>query len=167
MSTPAIFNLETVLGLVVFFLTVRWYVLPWLLTLGPDEALVPLLLFSSFRFLSLSFFPPTYTAGLPAAWYVPAGWGDFTVGIIALVAAIAVKNRMPGSRGLAWLYAIGGTVDFLYAGSQAAANNVAEKIGGDWWIMTVGGPAWMVCIFYLYRLLIWPAPAAPTSRSSR
>jgi hypothetical protein len=160
MDTPTIFNLETVLSLALFFLIIKWYLLPWLLRLGPDESLVPLLLFSGFRFLGLSFTVPNFTAGLPAAFATPVARGDFIVAMVALIAAVTIKMRLPGARILAWIYAVLGAADFAYAGSLAGANDVPNRIGPLWPLMTVLGPAWMMSILFTFRLLIWPAPAA-------
>lgn len=167
MATGTIFNLETVLSLVIFFLFAKWYVLPRLLELGPTEALVPLLLFSAFRFAGLSFLVPNFTAGLPEAFARPAAFGDTTVALIALVAAIAIKMKMPFGTILAWLYAVAGAADFAYAGSLAGANNVPEHIGPLWPLMTIAGPAWMVTILFIFRLLIWPAPQPARQSASR
>jgi hypothetical protein len=164
METATIFNLETLLSLVVFFFIVKWYVLPWLLKMGPTESLVPLLLFSAFRYTGLSFQVPNFTDHLPEAFATPAGYGDFTVGMIALVAAIAIKMNVPGSVYLAWLYALAGAADFVYAGSLAGANDVAHHIGPLWPEMAIFGPAWMISILFTFRLLIWPAPAVAKSK---
>lgn len=164
MDTPTIFNLETLLSIVVFFLIAKWYVLPWLLRLGSDEAFVPLFLFSAFRFLGLSFLPPAFTAGLSPAFTVPASRGDFTVGLIALVTAILFKMRVPGAKVLAWVYVVLGAADFVYAGTLAGPNDLPNHIGPLWPLMTVLGPAWMVSIAFIVRLLIWPAPARAQAR---
>src|SRR5215213_11517742 len=95
MATGTIFNIETLLSIVIFFLLAKWYVLPRLLELGPVDALVPLLLFSAFRFTGLSFLVPNFSAGLPEAFAKPAATGDFTVGMIALVAAVVIKMNVP------------------------------------------------------------------------
>jgi hypothetical protein len=167
MDTAVVFNLETVLSLVVFFFIVQWYGKPWLMTLGPRGALVPLLLFSSFRFLGLSFLVPNWTAGLPAAFATPAATGDFIVSLIALAAALALRYGLGFGIALAWLYTVAGTLDFIYAGSLANANPVPQTIGPLWPLMSVLGPAWMVALAFLYRFLIWPAPAAAESREIR
>lgn len=158
MDTATIFNLQNVLSLVLFFLITKWYILPWLLTLGPDEAPVPLLLYSGFRFLGTGFMVPSLTDGLNSAFATPAGYGDLTVGLVALVAAIVVKMGLPFSRILVWAYAILGTADFAYAGSQMGVNDVPNHIGSLWHVMTVGGASWMIAILFIFRLLIWPAP---------
>jgi hypothetical protein len=164
MDTPTVFNVETALSIVVFFLIAKWYVLPWLLKLGPDEALVPLLLFSAFRFLGLSFLPPTFTAGLPAAFATAAARGDLTVSMIALASAILLRMRVPGAKILVWVYAVAGAADFVYAGTLAGPNDLPNHIGPLWPLMTVLGPAWMVSIGCIVRLLIWPAPARAQTR---
>jgi hypothetical protein len=159
MDTPTVFNLLTLFSLVLFFLIAKWYVLPALLKLGPEEALVPLLLFSAFRYLGLAFLVPGWTAGLPRAFAVPAAYGDLTVAILALGAAVALRYRFAAGTILAWLYAVAGALDFMYAGFLGGQNQAGLTIGPLWPLMTILGPAWMVTIVFLFRLLIWPAPA--------
>lgn len=165
MDTAVVFNLETVFSLVVFFFIVQWYVKPWLVTQGPRGALVPLLLFSSFRFLGLSFLVPNWTAGLPAAFATPAATADFIVSVIALAAALAIHYGLGFGTALAWLYTVAGTLDFIYAGTLVNANPVPQTIGPLWPLMAVLGPAWMVTLAFLFRFLIWPAPAAVERRA--
>jgi hypothetical protein len=59
---------------------------------------------------------------------------------------------------LAWVYAVIGALDFMYAGFLGGQNEAGLTIGPLWPLMTVLGPAWMVTIVFLFRLLIWPAP---------
>ena len=158
MDTATVFNVLTLFSLVLFFLIAKWYVLPALLRLGPQEALVPLLLFSAFRYLGLAFLVPNWTDGLPAAFATPAAYGDLTVGILALGAAVALHYRMGPGTMLAWVYAVVGALDFMYAGFLGGQNEAGLTIGPLWPLMTILGPAWMVAIVFLFRLLIWPAP---------
>lgn len=159
MDTTAVFNVLTLFSLVLFFLIAKWYVLPALLRLGPQEALIPLLLFSAFRYLGLAFLVPGWTAGLRSAFAVPAAYGDLTVAILALGAAVALRYRLGAGTALAWLYAVAGALDFMYAGFLGGQNQAGLTIGPLWPLMTILGPAWMVTIVFLFRLLIWPAPA--------
>jgi hypothetical protein len=159
MSAAAVFNLQTVLSLVVFFVIAKWVVMPWLLTLGPNDALVPLLLYSAIRFTGTSFMVPSLTNGLPVEFAVTAGYGDLAVGLLALLAAIVLKMGLPFGTILAWAYAVAGALDFINAGRIASANDIPNHIGSLWPMMAVAGPSWMITIVFIIRLLIWPAPA--------
>jgi len=159
MAPATIFNLQTVLSLVVFFAMAKWVVLPWLLTLGPEGALVPPLLYSALRFTGTSFMVPMLTSGLSPNFGTPAGYGDLTVSLIALVAAIVLIMGIPAGKYLAWVYAIAGAADFAYAGSLSGAADIPNHIGGLWNEMAIAGPSWMITILFIFRLLIWPAPA--------
>ena len=159
MSAAAVFNVQTVLSLVVFFVTAKWIVMPWLLTLGPNDALVPLLLFSALRLMGASLMVPALTQGLQSEFAVTAGYGDLAVGILALLAAIVLKMGLPFGTILAWVYAVAGALDFVNAARISGSADLPNHAGSLWYLLAVGGPAWMITIVFIIRLLIWPAPA--------
>jgi hypothetical protein len=57
-----------------------------------------------------------YTSGaLPGYFALPAGWGDVAVGLAAPVVALAVRNRIRGSRSLAVAWNLVGLFDLVTA----------------------------------------------------
>jgi hypothetical protein len=156
MSLPLIFNIETMLALLLSGIVARWYVMPSLRQLSHHAALTPLLLFSAGRYLGLNFMVPTMTAGLAPEFAVPAAYGDFAVGLIALVAAFLLRAGSPIGVILAWVYALLGTADFIHAGYLGNMHNMPMHIGASWPITFLLGPMWMVTIVLIFILLIKP-----------
>jgi hypothetical protein len=57
-----ILPLSIVLAVVSYSLIAKWYVLPWLAPLSRKEALTPLLLLHTFRFIGMAFLIPGVTS---------------------------------------------------------------------------------------------------------
>ena len=97
MDVRAIFGLSALLSLVSSVVIARLYVWPWLRTRDRNQALVPLVAPHMFlRFIGLSFLVPgVVSPALPAAFAVPAAYGDLVAGILAVIATIALAKRLP------------------------------------------------------------------------
>ena len=155
MNPETIFNLQTLLSLILFFIIAKWYVLPSLYKKDYYSALIPLLLFSAFRYLGLNFLVPHLSNGVAdTVFAVPAAYGDFSVGILALVATLLLRFRSSIGVALAWLYAVVGAADFIMAGFLGTMSDLPTKAGSLWSVLTVAGPAWMITILFLFVVLI-------------
>lgn len=116
MSVRAIFGLQVVLSLVVYSLIARWYVVPRLAALPLRDALTPLLLLHAFRYLGMVFLVPTVVGpALPAAFAVPAAYGDLLAALLALLAIAALRQAWPLAIPLVWLFNVEGTLDLVNA----------------------------------------------------
>ena len=92
MSRDLILPLCIAMGFVVYGLIAKWYVMPALRSLLRTRALIPLLLFHSFRFIGLAFLIPGVTSQeLDPRFENPAAYGDLLAAVLAL-AAIAAEN---------------------------------------------------------------------------
>ena len=81
---------------------------------GRNEALRPLLMFHSFRFIGLAFLVPgVVSADLPAAFAEGAAYGD----IVAAAFALLTLALLPGRLGIvaAWVFNLWGSADILHA----------------------------------------------------
>ena len=89
-------------------------ILPELRRRSRNEALRPLLMFHSFRFVGLAFLVPgVVSPGLPAAFAEGAAYGD----IVAAALALLTLLLLPGRLGIvaAWFFNLWGTADILHA----------------------------------------------------
>jgi len=154
MNPIIIFNVQVFLSLIIFAVVAKKYVWPALKEKNLKGALIPLLLFSSFRFVGLNFLIPFLNNNLPSAFAVPAGYGDFIAGLIALVAALFLVMGSGTGVFFAWVYAIFGSLDFVYALYLINVNQVPLYIGSNWWFMTIVGPATMVALVLIFCVLI-------------
>ena len=108
MDVRAIFGVSALLSFVSSLVIARLYVWPWLRTRGRNQALVPLVAPHMFlRFIGLSFLVPgVVSPALPAAFAVPAAYGDLVAGILAVIATIALAKRLPWAVAAVWLFNI-------------------------------------------------------------
>ena len=89
-------------------------ILPELRRRSRNEALRPLLMFHSFRFVGLAFLVPgVVSPDLPAAFAEGAAYGD----IVAAALALLTLLLLPGRLGIvaAWFFNLWGTADILHA----------------------------------------------------
>jgi hypothetical protein len=153
MSVRAIFGLQVVLSLVVYSLIARWYVVPRLAALPLRDALTPLLLLHAFRYLGMVFLVPTVVGpALPAAFAVPAAYGDLLAALLALLAIAALRQAWPSAIPLVWLFNVEGTLDLVNAFYQGLRNNV--QLGAAYYIPTFAVPALLVTHAMIFAMLI-------------
>ena len=153
MSVRAIFGLQVVLSLVVYSLIARWYVVPRLAALPLRDALTPLLLLHAFRYLGMVFLVPTVVGpALPAAFAVPAAYGDLLAALLALLAIAALRQAWPSAIPLVWLFNVEGTLDLVNVFYQGLRNNV--QLGAAYYIPTVAVPALLVTHAMIFAMLI-------------
>ena len=93
------------------------YIWPELRRRQRAEALRPLLILHSFRFIGLAFLVPgVVSPALPSTFAHSAAYGDIISAILALLALIS----LPSAAGvvIAWIFSLWGSADILNAFSQ-------------------------------------------------
>jgi hypothetical protein len=152
-NTRAIFGLQVLLSLVGYGLVARWYVAPRLAALALPAALTPLLLLHAFRHLGMVFLVPTVVGPtLPAAFAVPAAYGDLLAALLALLAIGALRMAWSGATSLVWVFNLVGTLDLVNAFYQGMRNNV--QLGAAYYIPTFAVPALLVTHAMIFAMLI-------------
>ena len=152
MSSQAIFQTHLVLGYVVCLLCFGTYILPRLRSMDRFNAQRIVATIHSFRFFGLAFLlPGVVGAKLPAGFAVPAAYGDFTTGVLALLALLSVRIRP-----LFWFFVVAfnmvGATDILVAYYHAIRLGLPYDAGQL-------GAAYMIPIFYVPMLMITHAVA--------
>jgi hypothetical protein len=160
MNTIALFGLSILMSLVSSCVAARFYVWPRLRNMERNRALSSLVAPHMFlRFLGLSFLVPGVVSPLlPAALAVPAAYGDFLAGILAIVAVVALAKRASWGHAAVWLFNLWGTADFLlafYRGRQAGLQ--PGMLGAAFFIVTALVPPLLVSHALIFRLLV-PEP---------
>ena len=152
MTPFQIFGLQFALSLVVGALLARWHVWPRLAALPTRRALPPLLFVHATRYIGLVFLVPTVVPpGVPAAFSVPAAYGDLLAAVLALLALLALRGEWPGAIALCWLFNLVGTVDLLYAVSQGVRLDV--QLGAAYYIPILAVPVLFVTHAMIFALL--------------
>ncbi len=156
MNTLAIFGVSALMSLVSSGVIATLYVWPRLRTMNRDQALVVLVAPHMFlRFIGLSFLVPGVVApSLPGAFAVPAAYGDFAAGILAIIATLALAKRAHWAISAVWLFNIWGAADLLFAIYQGPHLQIDPgALGAAFYIPTAIVPPLLVTHFLIFRLL--------------
>jgi len=154
-----LFGLSVLMSFVAFALVTKLYIWPRLETLERDEALVPLLLPHTFRFIGLSFLVPgVVSPSLPSAFAAPAAYGDLAAAILAVVATVALSMRTSLAIFLVWLFNVWGAADLLFAFYQAlfGVQLDARMLGAAFFIPTAIVPPLLIIHGLIFWLLLRP-----------
>jgi hypothetical protein len=147
-------------------LTAR-YIWPKLRLRKRTEALQPLLMLHSFRFIGLAFLVPgVVSPDLPSAFAHSAAYGDITAAILALLALIS----LPSSSGIviAWIFSLWGTADLINAFYQANhARLVAGGLGATYFIPTFIVPLLLITHALGFRILLQHQTVSAVQQSRR
>jgi hypothetical protein len=154
MSPQLCFFVSIAFALLAWWLVAKRFFWPRLRTLPMAEALQPLLLLHSFRFIGLAFLVPgVVSPDLPAAFAYPAAYGDIVAAILALLALAT----LPGRTGIviAWIFNLWGTADLLdafYRGN--AVGLLPGQLGATYFIPTLTVPLLLITHGLSFRILL-------------
>lgn len=156
MGVQALFGLSILLSFVAFGLVTRFYIWPRLQTLARDDALLPLVVPHTFRFIGLSFLlPGVVSPSLPSAFAAPAAYGDLIAVILAIAASLALFRRAASAILLVWLFNVWGACDLLFAYYQGFAVQLDPRLlGAAFFIPTVVVPPALITHGLIFWLLI-------------
>jgi hypothetical protein len=143
-------------GFIAWGVVTARYIWPELRHKQREDALRPVLILHSFRFLGLAFLiPGVVSPDLPTSFAQAAAYGDIMAAILALLTLLL----LPRSAGvvLAWLFNVWGSVDLLNAFYQGnAAGLVAGQMGAAYFIPTFFVPILLITHGLAFRILLQP-----------
>ncbi len=156
MDPIAILILSMLLGLIIYSLIAKWYVLPSLTSLPDKQAFTPLLLLHGFRYIGMAFLlTGVVSPTLSHLFAYPAAYGDLLAAVLALIALAALRFNWTIALALIWIFNIEGTLDLLYAVFQGLQHNaLPNQLGATYFIPTVIVPALLVTHFIIFKLLV-------------
>jgi hypothetical protein len=132
------------------------YIWPELWLRERAEALRPLLILHSFRFIGLSMLiPGVVSPDLPLAFAHAAAYGDIIAAILALISLLL----LPSAAGVAvaWLFSIWGLADLFNAFYQANhAGMLAGQLGAAFFLPTLIVPLLLITHGLAFRILLTP-----------
>jgi hypothetical protein len=142
------------------------YIWPELRPRQRVEALRPLLILHSFRFIGLAVLVPgVVSPDLPPAFAHSAAYGDVIAAILALLSLLL----LPSAAGVAvaWIFSLWGLADLLnsfYQGPHAGL--LAGQLGAAFFIPTLVVPLLLITHGLAFRILLQhqPEPAMQESR---
>jgi hypothetical protein len=159
MSPTRIFQLQLVLGYIPWLLCFSAYAWPRLKAMDRIAAQRAIAALHSFRFFGLVFIVPGVVGPhLPSGFATFAAYGDFTTGVLAMLALLTV--RIPG---LFWAFVVAfnlvGTADIIvdyYHGNQLGLPALAGQLGATYAIPVIYVPLLMITHVVALRLLLRP-----------
>jgi hypothetical protein len=146
MSPFWVLSVQSTLSFVSYALIARWHVAPRLATLPREAALVPLLWVHVFRYAPLTLYAPGQVdPHIPADVAAVVAYGDLVAGLMALVALVGLRLRVPARIALVWAFSVVGIVDLAVATQKAvAAEMYRYSMGWNWYILNFYVPMLVV-----------------------
>ena len=158
------FFVSIAFGFVVWGVVATRYIWPKLRFLPRADALRPLLVLHSFRFVGLVFLVPgVVSPDLPAAFAHSAAYGDIVASTLALL-TLALLPRGAGVV-IAWIFSLWGSADLLNAFYQANGPKlVPGQLGAAYFIPTLLVPLLLVTHGLAFRILLQRQGSTPKSK---
>jgi hypothetical protein len=154
MQTQLAFFVSITFSLIAWGVVAARYIWPELHLRERADALRPLLVLHSFRFVGLAFLVPgVVSPDLPSAFAHSAAYGDLVAAMLALLAL----TSLPGASGvvIAWIFSLWGTADLFNAFYQANhAGLMAGQLGATYFIPTFIVPLLLITHGLGFRILL-------------
>jgi hypothetical protein len=150
------FFVSIAFSLIAWGIVASRYIWPRLRDRQRADALRPLLVLHSFRFVGLAFlFPGVVSPDLPAAFAHSAAYGDLIAATLALLSLLALRSR--AGVVLAWVFNLWGTIDLLDAFYQANNTGLLPgQLGATYVIPTLVVPLLLITHVIAFRILVRP-----------
>ena len=148
------FFVSIAFGFIAWGIVATRYIWPKLRRLPRPDALRPILILHSFRFLGLAFLVPgVVSPDLPSAFAQSAAYGDIAAAILAML-SLASLPRGAGVV-IAWIFNLWGSADLLNAFYQANdAGLMAGQLGATYFIPTLIVPLLLITHALAFRILL-------------
>jgi hypothetical protein len=144
------------MGLLIYGLIARCYVLPWLAKQDFYAALAPILLLQGFRFIGLSLLAPEQVgAGQDTEALKAIAYGDLAAAVTGVIAAIAAFQRSSLTVPLAWLATVVGLADLALVGiTTTSVATFDYGVGFIWATLGLFAPVILLAHLYVIRTLL-------------
>lgn len=152
----AIINLQAIIGTISIILAFNWWIKPRVAQLPIHDALLPFVFLNTFRYLGLSFMAKEqFYGGFPTEFLNTVGIWDFSTAVLAIIAAVALKNKLSFAIPLVWLFNIVGFTDLVVAFPQFFGLKLYDQNLGFIWFMfvTYGLTTFLSHIYIFIRLI--------------
>jgi hypothetical protein len=154
MSPQLCFFVSITFGLIAWGIVTARYIWPELRVRPRAEALQPLLILHTFRFIGLAFLVPgVVSPDLPSAFAHSAAYGDIIAATLALFSLVLLPRK--SGVVLAWIFNLWGSADLLNAFYQANhAGLLAGQLGATYFIPTLIVPLLLITHGLAFRILL-------------
>jgi hypothetical protein len=159
------FFVSIAFSLIAWGIVTARYIWPELRLRPRVEALRPLLILHTFRFIGLAFLVPgVVSPDLPPAFAHSAAYGDIIAAMLALLALISLRSA--AGVVIAWIFNLWGFADLLNAFYQANdAGLLAGQLGATYFIPTLVVPLLLITHGLAFRILLQHQPESAMQES--
>ena len=158
MQSQLSFFVSIAFSCIAWGIVVARYIWPELHRRQRTEALRPLLILHSFRFIGLAFLVPgVVSSDLPPAFAHSAAYGDIIAATLALFSLLSLSGG--AGIAIAWIFNLWGLADILNAFYQANhAGLLAGQLGATFFIPTLIVPLLLITHGLAFRILLQHQP---------
>jgi len=149
-----LFFVSIAFSLIAWGMVTARYVWPELRHRPQADALRPILMLHSFRFMGLAFLIPGVVApDLPSAFAHQAAYGDLIAAILAMLSLLLLPRA--AGVAVAWIFSVWGTADLFNAFYQASNGGLlAGQLGAAYIIPTLVVPLLLITHVVGFRILL-------------
>lgn len=156
MDPVVVLGVQCTLSMLVFFLIIKWYVIPKITRETRLQILAVLLLVNVFRYLPLSLFMPgQVSAEFPPYLKEIIAQGDFLSGVMALIALVLLKSKRQSAVAFTWLFSLVSIIDMVVVLTFAMHERVYQvPLGANYFTVSVYVPMLIVIQVVILRILL-------------
>jgi len=139
-----------------YSLIAKWYLWPRMRAMPFKDAVRPLLVLNTFRYVGFGFLiPGVVVKSLPAGFANPGAYGDIVASVLAFICLALLNGNESVVKAVIWIFNIQGTVDILSAMFLGPHFGIDPgDFGSMYFITTVYVPAVFVSHLIIYKLLV-------------
>lgn len=148
------FFVGIVFAFIAWAIVAKQYIWPKLRLLQRADALRPLLILHSFRFIGLAFLVPgVVSPDLPSGFAHSAAYGDIVAATLALL-SLAALQRQSGVA-MVWIFNLWGSADLLNAFYQGNSTALEPgQLGVTYFLPTLVVPLLLITHVLIFRILL-------------
>ena len=154
-----LFGISVAFGFLAWGIVAARYIWPHLRNKPRVDALRPLLILHSFRFVGLAFVVTgVVSPALPPTFANPAAYGDVVAATLAVISLVTLQSRVGVA--MAWIFNLWGSFDLLsafYHGGTAGL--IPGQLGAAYFIPTLLVPLMLITHALAFRILLQVQPS--------
>lgn len=156
MEPIVVLAVQCTFSTLIFFLIIKWYVVPRITKANKYDILALLLLVNVFRYLPLSLFMPgQVSAEFPPYLKEIVAHGDFLSGVLALIALLAIKSKKKSAVAFTYVFSIVSIMDMVVVLTLAMKEQVYElPLGANYFTVSVYVPMLIVIQALILKILL-------------
>lgn len=155
MDPLVVLGVQCTFGMLVFFLILKWYVVPKITKQTRFDILAILLLVNVFRYLPLSLFMPgQISTDFPPYLKEIIAHGDFLSGILAFISLLLLKSNQKFAIAFTWLFSVVSILDMVLVLSLAMSEKVYQlHLGANYFTISIYVPMLIVIQVLIVKIL--------------